>query len=178
MENELHFRRSKEGRYSTARLFRTCWPVIVAARRCFQSPRRRRFDPMDAFRYTKHFMAAAVISLLVFAGLSRPAYAQSDETANMLVVVKDSATGEPISQALITLQFKQPGGASRFGKSKKLSYSAKTDAQGRYKFTDINKGPIVLSVTADDHQSYGKQLRLEKDNQVFLVKLKKPQPLI
>ena len=71
-----------------------------------------------------------------------------------------------------------PGGPGRFGKSQKITYGAKTDAQGRYKFMDINKGTIVLSVTATGHQAYGKELQLEKDNQVFEVKLKKPQPLI
>jgi hypothetical protein len=34
-----------------------------------------------------------------------------------------------------------------------------------------------LTVTAPDHQSYGKELQLEKEDQVFEVKLKKPQPL-
>ena len=33
-------------------------------------------------------------------------------------------------------------------------------------------------VTAVHHQAYGKELQLDHDNQVFIVKLKKPQPLI
>jgi uncharacterized GH25 family protein len=128
-------------------------------------------------------MAAWVATtLLFFAGLSHSAHAQggkpSSETTNMTVVVKEADTGQPISLARITLVFTEPGGAARFGKPKKISYNAKTDAQGRYKFMDINKGPIVLTVTAVGYQTYGKDLQLEKDNQVFEVKLKKPQPLI
>jgi len=96
----------------------------------------------------------------------------------MTVVVREADTGQPIFQAHLTLQFTEPGGAARFGKARKISYNAKTDSQGRYKFQGINKGTIVLTVTATGHQSYGKELQLEKDNQVFEVKLKKPQPLI
>ena len=137
---------------------------------------------MFSSQHTKHFVAAWVAtSLLLFGGLSRSAHAQggkpSSEITNMTVVVKEADTGEPISQARITLQFTAPGGPKRFGKSQKISYNAKTDAQGRYKFTEINKGTIILSITAAGHQSYGKELQLDHDNQVFEVKLKKPQPL-
>lgn len=138
---------------------------------------------MFSSQHTKLFVAAWVAtSLLLFPSLSQSAHAQggkpSSETTNMTVVVKESDTGQPISQARITLQFTAPGGPGRFGKPQKIAYNAKTDAQGRYKFMDINKGTIVLSVTAPRHQSYGKELQLDKDNQVFEVKLKKPQPLI
>ena len=133
--------------------------------------------------HNKLFVAAWVAtSLLLFALLSRSAPAQGDkpssETTNMTVVVKEADTGEPVSQAHITLQFTEPGGPGRFGKAKKISYDAKADTQGRCKLLGINKGAIVLTVTATGHQSYGKELQLEKDNQVFEVKLKKPQPLI
>jgi hypothetical protein len=96
----------------------------------------------------------------------------------VIVQVKDSETAEPISQARLTLQFEQPGGRGRFKVPKKLAYSAKTNAQGRYKFTNINKGTIYLLVTADGHQSFGKEYELEQDDQVIEVKLKKPQPLL
>jgi hypothetical protein len=33
-------------------------------------------------------------------------------------------------------------------------------------------------ITATAHQSYGKELQLDQDNQVFEIKLKKPQPLL
>jgi hypothetical protein len=138
---------------------------------------------MHSSQDTKLFVAAWVAtSLLLFPSLSRTAPAQgenpSEETTNMTVIVKEADTGDPISQAHITLQFSEPGGPERLGKAKKHAYNAKTDAQGRCKLLDINKGPIVLSVTANGHQSYGKELQLERDNQVFEVRLKRPQPLI
>jgi hypothetical protein len=138
---------------------------------------------MFSSQHTKLFVAAwAATSLLLFASLTASAQAQSNkpssETTSMTVIVKEADTGQPIFQAHITLQFTEPGGPSRFGKSQKIAYNAKTDSQGRYKFLGINKGTIVLTITATGHQSYGKELQLEKDNQVFEVKLKKPQPLI
>ncbi len=138
---------------------------------------------MYSSRHTKLFVAAWVAtSLLLFGGLSSSAHAQgakpSTETTNMTVVVKEYDTGEPVSQAHVTLQFSIPHSQAIPRKAKQISYNAKTDPQGRCKLSGINKGPIVLTVTADGHQSYGKQLQLEKDNQVFEVRLKKPQPLI
>jgi hypothetical protein len=35
-----------------------------------------------------------------------------------------------------------------------------------------------LVVTAERHQSFGKEIEVEEDNQVIEVKLKKPQPLL
>jgi hypothetical protein len=133
---------------------------------------------MFSSQHTKLFVAAWVAtSLLLFASLSGSAQAQGDkassETTNMTVIVKEADTGQPIFQAHITLQF-----PAKFGKTKKIAYNAKTDIQGRYKFTGINKGTIVLTITATGRQTYGKELQLEKDNQIFEVKLKKPQPLI
>jgi len=138
---------------------------------------------MSSSSRTKLFVAAwLATSLLLLPGLSRFAHAQggkpSSETINMIVLVKEADTGQPISQAHLTLQFTEPGSRVRFGKAKQIIYNAKTDTQGRYKFVGINKGEIVLTVTDPGHQTYGKQLQLENDNQVFEVKLKKPQPLI
>ena len=86
------------------------------------------------------------------------------------VVVKDSETGDIISQARLTLTFKS-------GKlHREVQYGAKTNAQGRYTFNKIPKGTVHLFVTADRHQSFGKEIDLEEDNQSIEVKLKKPQP--
>jgi len=92
---------------------------------------------------------------------------------NVIVVVRDAATGDPISQARLTLVFQRPGKLHL-----NTSYGAKTNAQGRYQFTNIPKGTIHLSVTAERHQTFGKEIELEEDNQVIEVKLKKPQPLL
>jgi hypothetical protein len=88
-------------------------------------------------------------------------------------VVKEADTGDPISQARLTLTFQQLGGRHRT-----ISYGAKTNPQGRYRFTNIPKGTVHLFVTADRHQSFGKEVEVEEDNQVIEVKLKRPQPLL
>lgn len=132
---------------------------------------------------TKLFVAAwSAASLLLFAGTGRSAQTQSGkpstDTTSMTVIVRDSDSGQPIGQAHVTLEFFEPHGQTIPRKPKKISYNAKTDMDGRCKLVGINKGPIVLTVIEPGHQTYGKELQLEKDNQVFEVKLKKPQPLL
>lgn len=122
--------------------------------------------------------------ILLVAGLVRSTHAQNPNQTkesgigSLIVEVRESESGEPVSQARLTLQFEEPGNPSKVKFPKKFSYSAKTNAQGRYKFTNINKGTIHLYVTMERHQSFGKELQFDTDNQVFEVKLKKPQPLL
>jgi hypothetical protein len=138
---------------------------------------------MLSSQHRKMLVAVCVATSSLFStSLNRTAHAQgakpSTDTTNMTVVVKEYDTGEPISQARVTLEFGVPHGQlipNR--KPKQIIYNGKTDAQGRCKFVEVNKGPIVLSINAAGHQTYGKELSLEKDNQVFEIKLKKPQPL-
>ena len=122
-------------------------------------------------RFRVGFCAGAAI--LFFCGVCKPAQQEPIPQFSFTVVVKEADTGDPISQARLTLAFRQPGKLHR-----NVSYSAKTNAQGRYRFTDIPKGTVRLFVTADRHQSFGKEIELEEDNQVVEVKLKKPQPLL
>jgi len=113
-------------------------------------------------------LVGAVVLLL--SGVCKPAQQQPIPEFSLSVVVNDAETGQAISQARLTLTFKS-------GKlHRTISYGAKTNAQGRYRFTNIPKGTIHLFVTAERHQSYGKEIELEEDNQVIEVKLKKPQP--
>ena len=118
------------------------------------------------------FVGAAI---LLFCGVSKPAPQQPIPVPgfSVTVVVKEADTGDPISQARLTLSFQRPGRFQHI-----ISYGAKTNAQGRYQFTEIPKGTVHLSVTAEHHQSFGKEIELEEDNQVIEVKLKKPQPLL
>jgi hypothetical protein len=113
--------------------------------------------------------AAILLSCVVF----KPATPDSIKETSLTIVVKEADTGDPISQARLTLTFHQQGKLHR-----SISYSAKTNAQGRYRFTNIPKGTVVLLVTAERRQSFGKEIEVEEDNQVIEVKLKKPQPLL
>ena len=111
--------------------------------------------------------------ILLFCGVCKPAQQQPIPEVSLTVVVIEAETGDPVSQARLTLTFKQQGKLHR-----SISYSAKTNAQGRYRFTNIPKETVRLLVTADRHQSFGKEIEVEEDNQVIEVKLKKPQPLL
>jgi hypothetical protein len=113
------------------------------------------------------------VAILLFCRVSDPPQQQPTPEFSVTIVVKEADTGDAISQARLTLTFRQPGKLHR-----SVSYGAKTNAQGRYRFTNIPKGTVHLFVTADRHQSYGKEIELEEDNQVIEVKLKKPQPLL
>jgi hypothetical protein len=116
------------------------------------------------------FVGAAI---LLFCRVSEPAQQQPIPEFSITIVVKEADTGDPISQARLTLTFHQQGRLHR-----SISYSAKTNAQGRYRFTNIPKGTVHLFVTAERHQSFGKEIEVEEDNQVIEVRLKKPQPLL
>jgi len=100
------------------------------------------------------------------------------ERTNVNVLVKDAASDQPIANAHLTLRFREPGGATPFLRPKTFSFSAKTNPQGRYKFTNIPKGTIHLIVTAERHQTFGQDFELQQDSQLIEVKLKKPQPLL
>jgi hypothetical protein len=125
----------------------------------------------------KNWVRLGMAAVLGFAlaALLTPRQARAADEATLRVVVKDAADNEPIYQAHLTLQFKIP---QRFRQDKWISYSAKTDKKGECTFHHITKGPIVLMVTADDHQSFGKKYEIKKDNPVIEVKLRKPQPQI
>jgi len=115
------------------------------------------------------FVGAAI---LLVCGVCKPAQQQPIPEVSLTVVVKEAETGDPISQARLTLTFQH-------GKlHHPITYGAKTNAQGRYRFTNIPKGTVRLLVTAERHQSFGKEIEVEEDNQVIEVKLKKPQPLL
>jgi hypothetical protein len=128
----------------------------------------------------RSWMRVAVLSLA--AGLAVPfAWAgQSQappEPITLTVIVNDAETGKPISQARLTLTFVQPK-QGQLGHAKTFSYSGKTDAQGRYRFQYISPGNVVLMVTDEHHQSFGKQFAVDKGHSTVEVKLKPPQPLV
>lgn len=116
-----------------------------------------------------------LVACLALLGSRAPAWADAVEWTSVTVMVKDTASDQPLANAHLTLRFREPRKRNR---DKTLSYSAKTNPQGRYKFTHIPKGTIHLIVTAERHQSFGQDFELEQDNQVIEVKLKKPQPLL
>jgi len=101
-----------------------------------------------------------------------------EDRTSVQIVVTDAETGQPINQAHLTFQFREPGNKFKLKRSRPTTYTAKTNPQGRYKFLDIPKGTIRLMVTAEHHESFGKDFEIEQDDQVIEIKLKKPQPQI
>jgi Carboxypeptidase regulatory-like domain len=107
-----------------------------------------------------------------------PAKAGADvNLTSVNILVTDAETGQPISQAHLTLQFVEQGRKVHVT-PKILSYSAKTNTQGRYRFADIPKGILRVLVTADRHQTANKEFQVDRDNPLFEVKLRKPQDQI
>lgn len=117
----------------------------------------------------------ALVACLMLPGLFAPASARAAEETNVRVVVKDAASEEPIFQAHLTLQFQEP---RKLKRDKWISFSAKTDKNGRCTFRHIPMGTVRLMVTAERHQSYGKEIEIEAENPIIDVKLRKPQPQI
>ncbi len=118
--------------------------------------------------------AAAVVLVGLLAG--EPALGQSGDETSLIVYVRDASTQQPVFQARLTLQFNKNGG--KLKKRGLIQYSAKTNPQGRYRFTNIPFGTIQLIVTAHNHQTFSEQFQLTKANQVINIKLKPPHPLI
>jgi len=120
--------------------------------------------------------ALTVLAALLLLAWSSTGVASSPERINLTVAVTDAETGKPINQAHLTLQFREPGG--KLKRSKMLSYAAKTNAEGRYKFVEIPEGTVLLIVTEEHHQTFGKQFDVSKQNSLLEVKLKPPQPVL
>ena len=122
--------------------------------------------------------------LLLAAGLlafvaSTSLRANSPDLVTVSVVVTDSATGQPVNQAHLTLVFQTPKDPNNaLKRSKTISYTAKTDAQGRCRFVYIPEGPVKLLVTEDRHQAFGQTFDVSKDHSTLEVKMKPPQPLL
>jgi len=104
--------------------------------------------------------------------------AAETERSTLHIVVTDAETGKPINQARLTLQFQEPVSKYTFKRSRMISYSAKTNLEGHYRFTGIPLGTVRLLVTSERHESYGKDIEINKDDQEIDVKLKNPQPLL
>ncbi len=136
--------------------------------------------PLEIRRKGLRLLGVLSCWAILVAGLviARPARADSADQTNVIIVVKEAETGQPIPNAKLTLQFRESGNPMKLKRRKHLSFSAKTNLQGRYKFVGVTKGTIRLLVTAERRQSSGQELELEHDDQVVEVKLRKPQPLL
>jgi hypothetical protein len=105
--------------------------------------------------------------------------ADSPNLITVSVVVTDSQTGQPVNQAHLTLVFQTPRDPNNaFKRAKTISYTGKTDAEGRCRFVYIPEGSVKLMVTQDRYQAFGQAFEVSKDHSTLEVKLKPPQPLL
>lgn len=114
---------------------------------------------------------AAVVALSIPGRL-----AAAEQMTTVHVQVNDAKTGDPIFQAHLTLRYRVQGGFMR--RSQIISYTAKTDKNGKSQFPVVPRGTITLMVTAPDHNTFGKEFDITKDNQLIEVKLQKPHEVL
>lgn len=121
---------------------------------------------------------ALAAGLLSLAG-GRALRADSPNLITVNVVVTDSSTGQPVNQAHLTLIFQTPRDPNNaFKRAKTISYTGKTDAQGRCRFVYIPEGSVKLMVTEDRHQAFGQVFDVSRNHSTLEVKMKPPQPLL
>jgi len=121
---------------------------------------------------------AVMAGLLGLAG-GRALRADSPNLITVSVVVTDSQTGQPVNQAHLTLIFQTPKDPNNaLKRSKMISYTSKTDAQGRCRFVNIPEGSVKLMVTEERHQAFGQAFDVNKDHSTLEVRIKPPQPLL
>ncbi len=124
----------------------------------------------------KQMVLALAIVVAALASFQPTIRAEDEQNVTIHILVTDAETGKPINQARLTLQFEEETRTMMVRHTKPHSFSATTNPQGKYRFTDIPKGTVRLLVTADHHMSWGTSVEIEKDGQQIDVKLKKPQP--
>ncbi|TAM80535.1 MAG: carboxypeptidase regulatory-like domain-containing protein [Acidobacteria bacterium] len=109
--------------------------------------------------------------------LSMPArLAAAEQMTTVHVQVNDAKTGDPIFQAHLTLRYRVQGGFMR--RTRIVSYTAKTDKDGKTQFPVVPRGTITLMVTAPDHNTFGKEFEITRDNQLIDVKLQRPHEVL
>jgi len=131
---------------------------------------------MKSWWWSRNIKWTALCAALAGLALLFPSHAiarRQPPVTNLTVLVIEQSSHKPIFQAHLTLQFRDP--KSRLGKV--ISYSAKTNLQGEYKFNFIPKEAVFLIVTAPNHQTLGKRFQVAQDNQLIQVELRRPQPL-
>ena|SRR5690348_3961267 len=116
-------------------------------------------------------------TLVIAVALATPArLAAAEQMTTVHVQVNDAVSGDPIFQAHLTLRYRVPGGFMRH--TRIVSYTAKTDKNGKSQFPVVPRGAITLMVTAPDHNTFGKEFDITKDNQLIEVKLQKPHEVL
>lgn len=118
--------------------------------------------------------SAVILAALV--AICMPLSLAAETMTTVHVQVNDAKTGDPIYQAHLTLRYRVQGGFMR--RSQIISYTAKTDKNGKGQFPVVPMGTITLMVTAPDHNTFGKEFKITKDKQLIKVELHKPHEVL
>ncbi len=130
---------------------------------------------LGTFWNQSRWMRSGVILAAVVA-ICMPISLAAARMTTVRVQVNDAKSGEPIFQAHLTLRYRVQGGFMRH--TKIVSYTAKTDKSGKSEFPVVPMGTITLMVTAPDHNTFGKEFEITKDEQLIKVKLQKPHEVL
>ena len=121
------------------------------------------------------FRLGMAIAFLLAMALPCTLFADAQMTT-VHVQVNDAQSGKPIYQARLTLRFREQGGFMR--RSRIISYTSKTDKNGKGLFPVVPMGTVTLMVTAPDHNTFGKEFQITRQNQLIEVTLQKPHPVL
>ena len=99
--------------------------------------------------------------------------AQADDTTQITVKVTEP-DGSPIDRANVRVAFKEGRHKIKLTKIQH-SWEMKTSQEGIVKIPPIEKGDILIQVTADYHQSFGKTFEILEDEREIDVVLRDPQ---
>jgi hypothetical protein len=130
---------------------------------------------LDSSRLKLTALSFGLAAILVAAYPAEDRSASSPGLISVTVLVTDAQTGSPVNQAHLTLVFRAKDALNR---TKSVSFSGKTNPQGRYKFLYVPEGTVQLLATDDHHQTFGKEFEVSRDHSELDIKLKPPQPLL
>lgn len=99
--------------------------------------------------------------------------AQAEDTTQITIKVTEP-DGSPIDRANVRVAFKEGRHKIKLTKIQH-SWEMKTSQDGIVKIPPIEKGDILVQVTADFHQSFGKTFEILDDEKEIDVVLKDPQ---
>ena len=116
------------------------------------------------------------VIIVTLVAICMPVKLAAAQMTTVHIQVNDAKTGDPIFQAHLTLRYRVPGAFMR--RTKIVSYTAKTDKNGKGQFPVVPMGSITLMVTAPDHNTFGKKFEITKDEQLIKVKLQKPHEVL
>jgi predicted proteasome-type protease len=116
------------------------------------------------------------VIIVTLVAICMPVMLAAAQMTTVYIQVNDAKTGDPIFQAHLTLRYRVPGAFMR--RTKIVSYTAKTDKNGKSQFPVVPRGTITLMVTAPDHNTFGKEIEITKDDQLIEVKLQKPHEVL